>query len=40
MSTSEGDGKCSEGNVVISEGIYHLNFVHLSIRSGCGRKCS
>ena len=24
MSTSEGDGKCSEDNVVISEGIYYL----------------
>ena len=24
MSTSEGDGKCSEYNVVISEGIYYL----------------
>ena len=24
MSTSEGDGKCSENNVVISEGIYYL----------------
>ena len=24
MSTSEGDGKCSEDDVVISEGIYYL----------------
>ena len=24
VSTSEGDGKCSENNVVISEGIYYL----------------
>ena len=24
MSTSEGDGKCSEDNAVISEGIYYL----------------
>ena len=24
MSTSEGDGKCSEDNVVISEGIHYL----------------
>ena len=24
VSTSEGDGKSSEDNVVISEGIYHL----------------
>ena len=24
MSTSEGDGKCSEDNVAISEGIYYL----------------
>ena len=24
MSTSEGDEKCSEDNVVISEGIYYL----------------
>ena len=24
MSTSEGDGKCSEDKVVISEGIYYL----------------
>ena len=33
MSTSEGDGKCSEGNVVISEGIYHLNFIHLVLEA-------
>ena len=26
MSTSEGDGKCSEDNVVISEGIYYFKF--------------
>ena len=26
MSTSEGDGKCSEDNVVVSEGIYYLNY--------------
>ena len=24
MSTSEGDGKCSEDNVAFSEGIYYL----------------
>jgi len=24
VSTSEGDGKCSEDNVVISEGMYYL----------------
>ena len=33
MATSEGDGKCSEGNVVISEGIYHLNFIHLVLEA-------
>ena len=26
MSTSEGDGKRSEDNVVVSEGIYYLNY--------------
>ena len=31
MSTSEGDGKCSEDNVVISEGIYYLKlFIKVS----------
>ena len=28
VSISEGDGKCSEDNVVIGEGIYYLNFIH------------
>ena len=38
MSTSEGDGKCSEDNVVISEVIYYFKlFIK---RSGYGRKCS
>ena len=41
VSSSEGDGKCSEDNVVISESIYYLNkVIHLSIRSEYGRKCS
>ena len=40
MSTSEGDGKYSEDNTVISEGIYYLKLFIKVLEAGYGRKCS
>ena len=40
MSTSQGDGKCSEDNVVISEGIYYLKLFIKVLEADMGAKCS
>ena len=40
VSTSQGDGKCSEDNVVISEGIYYLKLFIKVSEADMGAKCS